>query len=63
MMGVRGRMPRLFALDKITRATRGFWHNFGKTVSVVIVGAVTLLFVEILVYIGTSLSGLAGRLV
>lgn len=56
-------MPRLFALDKITRATRGFWHNFGKTVSVVTVGAVTLLFVEILVYIGTSLSGLAGRLV
>jgi hypothetical protein len=44
----------LFALDRITRATRGFWSNFGRIVSVVVVGAITLLFVEILVYVGTS---------
>jgi hypothetical protein len=44
----------LFALDKITLATRGFWQRFGKVLSVVVIGAITLLFVEILLYIGTS---------
>ena len=44
----------LWALDRITRATRGFWQNFGRILSVVVVGAIALLFVEILVYIGTS---------
>lgn len=44
----------LFALDKVTRATRGFWGTFGRVLSIVVVGAITLLFVETLVYIGTS---------